>query len=56
MSNLYPRALAALAAVSRHEFVAGADLASTITGHSIPSRKPSGISSLCSRKSVKTNG
>ncbi|KAA1174807.1 protein-L-isoaspartate(D-aspartate) O-methyltransferase [Marinobacter salinexigens] len=36
MKKLYPRALEALLAVSRHEFVAGTDLAGSITGHSIP--------------------
>ncbi|MDY6814649.1 MAG: hypothetical protein SV598_02020 [Pseudomonadota bacterium] len=36
MNKLYPRASGALLAVSRHEFVAGSDLAPSITGHSIP--------------------
>ena len=36
MKRVYPRAKAALRAVSRHEFVAGSDLAPSITGHSIP--------------------
>tara|TARA_Y100000589_G_scaffold162929_1_gene154775 strand:+ start:1574 stop:3190 length:1617 start_codon:yes stop_codon:yes gene_type:complete len=36
MKRVYPRAQAALRAVSRHEFVAGSDLAPSITGHSIP--------------------
>lgn len=36
MDNLYDRARAALSAIPRHEFVAGSDLVSTITGHSIP--------------------
>ena len=36
MNKLYPRANAALFAVSRHEFVACSDLAPSITGHSIP--------------------
>ncbi|MCM0611556.1 Flp pilus assembly complex ATPase component TadA [Marinobacter sediminum] len=36
MKRLYPRAHEALIAVSRHDFVAGSDLVSSITGHSIP--------------------
>ncbi|XKH00464.1 Flp pilus assembly complex ATPase component TadA [Marinobacter nauticus] len=36
MKPIYPRAEAALASVFRHDFVAGADLAPSITGHSIP--------------------
>ncbi|MGM0767161.1 MAG: ATPase, T2SS/T4P/T4SS family [Pseudomonadota bacterium] len=36
MKHAYPRALEALATVRRHEFVAGADLVHSITGHSIP--------------------
>ncbi|AOY87231.1 protein-L-isoaspartate(D-aspartate) O-methyltransferase [Marinobacter salinus] len=36
MKRVYPRAHEALLAVSRHDFVAGSDLVSSITGHSIP--------------------
>ena len=36
MKLIYPRAEAALNSVSRHDFVAGADMALSITGHSIP--------------------
>lgn len=36
MKRVYPRALEALHAVARHDFVAGADLVPSITGHSIP--------------------
>lgn len=36
MKHVYQRAREALAAVPRHEFVAGADLVHSITGHSIP--------------------
>lgn len=36
MKHVYHRALEALAAVRRHDFVAGADLVHSITGHSIP--------------------
>ena len=36
MKPIYPRAEAALNSVFRHDFVAGADLAPSITGHSIP--------------------
>src|SRR5690554_450515 len=36
MKQLYPRAHEALLSVSRQDFVAGADLAPSITGHSIP--------------------
>ncbi|GHD44919.1 type IV pilus assembly protein PilB [Marinobacter persicus] len=36
MRAIYPRAEAALLAVARHDFVAGEDIAPSITGHSIP--------------------
>jgi len=36
MKQLYSRAHEALLAVSRQDFVSGADLAPSITGHSIP--------------------
>jgi len=36
MKQIYPRAEAALNSVSRHDFVAGADMTRSITGHSIP--------------------
>ncbi|MBE0485285.1 ATPase, T2SS/T4P/T4SS family [Marinobacter sp.] len=36
MKNLYPRAIEALNAVDRQDFVSGADIGPSITGHSIP--------------------
>ena len=36
MKKLYQRAVEALAVVSRPDFVSGADLVPSITGHSIP--------------------
>lgn len=36
MKTLYPRAIEALMAVARQDFVSGADIAPSITGHSIP--------------------
>ncbi|PSF06160.1 protein-L-isoaspartate(D-aspartate) O-methyltransferase [Marinobacter fuscus] len=36
MKKLYSRAVAALSVISRHNFVTSADLAPSITGHSIP--------------------
>lgn len=36
MKRVYARAVEALRAVSRHEFVSGSDLVPSITGHSIP--------------------